>query len=80
MSNIIAIPLNKLTRSARNVRKSGGDSIDPVYAVFKLELAAGEALPDGRPNAPRRNLPSSCLECWKSIRAMAYRHWRGAAE
>jgi ParB family transcriptional regulator, chromosome partitioning protein len=28
MSNIIAIPLSKLTRSARNVRKSGGDSID----------------------------------------------------
>ena len=27
MSNIIAIPLNKLTRSARNVRKSGGESI-----------------------------------------------------
>jgi hypothetical protein len=25
MSNIIAIPLNKLTRSARNVRKSGGE-------------------------------------------------------
>ena len=30
MSNIIAIPLNKLTRSARNVRKSGGDSIDEL--------------------------------------------------
>jgi hypothetical protein len=30
MSNIIAIPLNKLTRSARNVRKSGGDSIDDL--------------------------------------------------
>ena len=28
MSNIISIPLNKLIRSARNVRKSGGDSID----------------------------------------------------
>jgi hypothetical protein len=28
MSNIISIPLNKLTRSARNVRKSGGESID----------------------------------------------------
>jgi hypothetical protein len=28
MSNIIAVPLNKLTRSARNVRKSGGESID----------------------------------------------------
>jgi ParB family transcriptional regulator, chromosome partitioning protein len=30
MSNIIAIPLNKLTRSACNVRKSGGDSIDDL--------------------------------------------------
>ena len=80
MSNIIATPLNKLTRSARNVRQSGGDSTDPVYAVFKLELAGGGALPDGRPNASRRNSPSSCLECWKSIREMAYRHWRGAAE
>ena len=30
MSNIIAVPLNKLTRSARNVRKSGGDSIDDL--------------------------------------------------
>jgi ParB family transcriptional regulator, chromosome partitioning protein len=30
MSNIIAIPLNKLTRSARNVRKSVGDSIDDL--------------------------------------------------
>jgi ParB family transcriptional regulator, chromosome partitioning protein len=30
MSNIIAIPLNKLTRSARNVRKSGGESIDDL--------------------------------------------------
>ena len=30
MPNIIAIPLNKLTRSARNVRKSGGDSIDDL--------------------------------------------------
>ena len=56
MSNIIATPLNKLTRSARNVRQSGGDSTDPVYAVFKLELAAGGALPDGRPNASRRKL------------------------
>jgi ParB-like chromosome segregation protein Spo0J len=27
---MIAIPLNKLTRSARNVRKSGGDSIDDL--------------------------------------------------
>jgi hypothetical protein len=25
MSNIIAVPLNKLTRSARNVRKSAGE-------------------------------------------------------
>src|ERR1700751_1314003 len=30
MSNMIPIPLNKLTRSARNVRKSGGDSIDDL--------------------------------------------------
>jgi ParB family transcriptional regulator, chromosome partitioning protein len=30
MSNIIAVPLNKLTRSSRNVRKSGGDSIDDL--------------------------------------------------
>jgi ParB-like chromosome segregation protein Spo0J len=30
MSNIIAIPLNKLTRSVCNVRKSGGDSIDDL--------------------------------------------------
>jgi hypothetical protein len=28
MSTIITIPLNKLTRSARNVPKSGGESID----------------------------------------------------
>jgi hypothetical protein len=28
MSNIIAIPHNKLTRSARNIRKSVGDSFD----------------------------------------------------
>ena len=30
MSNIIAGPLNNLTRSARNVRKSGGESIDDL--------------------------------------------------
>jgi hypothetical protein len=30
MSNIISVPLNKLTRSARNVRKSGGESIDDL--------------------------------------------------
>jgi len=30
MSNIIAVPLNKLARSARNVRKSGGESIDDL--------------------------------------------------
>jgi hypothetical protein len=31
---IIAIPLNKLTRSARNVRKSGGDSIDDLATIL----------------------------------------------
>ena len=36
MSNIIAIPLNKLTRSARNVRKSGGDSIDDLATSILL--------------------------------------------
>jgi len=30
MSNIVSIPLNKLTRSARNVRKSGSESIDDL--------------------------------------------------
>ena len=30
MSNIIVVPLNKLTRSARNVRKSGGERIDDL--------------------------------------------------
>jgi ParB family chromosome partitioning protein len=30
MSNIISIPLNRLTRSARNVRKSRGDPIDDL--------------------------------------------------
>ena len=30
LPNIIAIPLNKLTRFARNVRKSGGESIDDL--------------------------------------------------
>jgi ParB/RepB/Spo0J family partition protein len=30
MSNIISVPLNKLTRSARNVRKSGSESIDDL--------------------------------------------------
>jgi hypothetical protein len=30
MSNIIAVPLNKLTRFARDVRKSGGESIDDL--------------------------------------------------
>ena len=30
MSNIIVVPLNKLTRSARNVHKSGGESIDDL--------------------------------------------------
>jgi hypothetical protein len=38
MSNIIAIPLNKLTRSARNVRKSGGDSIDDLATWGSLLL------------------------------------------
>jgi len=33
MPNIIAIPLNKLTRSARNVRKSGGESIEEVERI-----------------------------------------------
>jgi hypothetical protein len=43
MSNIIAVPLNKLTRSARNVRKSGSDSIDDlassilVYGLIHAE-------------------------------------------
>jgi hypothetical protein len=32
MSNIIAIPLNELTRSARSVRKSGGEPIDDLAA------------------------------------------------
>jgi hypothetical protein len=36
MSNIITIPLNKLTRSARNVRKSGGEG----QALRYFSLAA----------------------------------------
>jgi ParB family transcriptional regulator, chromosome partitioning protein len=30
MSDIISVPLNKLTRSARNVRESGGESVDDL--------------------------------------------------
>jgi len=32
MSDIIAVPLNKLTRSARNVCKSAGESIGELVA------------------------------------------------
>jgi hypothetical protein len=33
-SNIIAVPLNKLTRSARNVRKSACESIDDLASAI----------------------------------------------
>jgi hypothetical protein len=36
MSNIISIPLNKLIRSARNVRKSGGESIDGLGGTLEI--------------------------------------------
>jgi hypothetical protein len=36
MSNLIAVPLNKLTRSARNVRKSGGEPIDGLAASIRV--------------------------------------------
>ncbi len=32
MSEIISVPLNKLVRSERNVRKTGGKSIDDLAA------------------------------------------------
>ena len=32
MSEIISVPLNKLVRSERNVRKTGGESIDELAA------------------------------------------------
>jgi hypothetical protein len=47
MSNIISIPLNKLIRSARNVRKSGGESIDGLASsilVHGLIVSASNAL------------------------------------
>ena len=32
MSEIISVPLNKLIRSERNVRKNGGESVDDLAA------------------------------------------------
>jgi len=47
MANIIAVPLNKLSRSARNVRKSGGESIDDLASsilVHGMIVSATNAL------------------------------------
>jgi hypothetical protein len=56
MSNIIAVPLNKLTRSARNVRKSGGESIDDLASSILLlglihNLTVVEQLADNGENS-----------------------------
>jgi ParB family transcriptional regulator, chromosome partitioning protein len=56
MSNIIAVPLNKLTRSARNVRKSGGDSIDDLASSILVHglihnLTVVEQLADNGKNS-----------------------------
>jgi hypothetical protein len=56
MSNIIAVPLNKLTRSARNVRKSGGESIDDLASSILVHglihnLTVVEQLADNRENS-----------------------------
>ena len=56
MSNIIAIPLNKLTRSARNVRKSGGESIEDLASSILVHglihnLTVVEQLADNGENS-----------------------------
>jgi ParB family transcriptional regulator, chromosome partitioning protein len=56
MSNIISIPLNKLIRSARNVRKSGGESIDGLAASILVHglihnLTVVEQLADNGENS-----------------------------
>jgi ParB family transcriptional regulator, chromosome partitioning protein len=56
MSNIIAVPLNKLTRSARNVRKSGGESIDDLASSILVHglihnLTVVEQLADNGENS-----------------------------
>ena len=53
ISNIIAVPLNKLTRSARNVRKSGSESIDDLASSILVHglihnLTVVEQLADKR--------------------------------
>jgi len=56
MSNIISIPLNKLIRSARNVRKSGGESIDGLASSILVHglihnLTVVEQLADNGENS-----------------------------
>ena len=56
MSNIISIPLNKLIRSARNVRKSGGESIDDLASSILVHglihnLTVVEQLADNGENS-----------------------------
>jgi ParB family chromosome partitioning protein len=56
MSNIIAVPLNKLTRSAHNVRNSGGESIDDLASSILVHglihnLTVVEQLADNGENS-----------------------------
>jgi ParB-like chromosome segregation protein Spo0J len=56
MSNIIAVPLNKLTRSVRSVRKSGGESIDDLASSILVHglihnLTVVEQLADNGENS-----------------------------
>jgi hypothetical protein len=59
MSDIISIPLNKLIRSVRNVRKSGGESIDDLASSILAHglihnLTVVEQLADRRMTLPER--------------------------
>jgi ParB-like chromosome segregation protein Spo0J len=76
MSNIIAVPLNKLTRSARNVRKSGGESIDDLSSSILVHglihnLTVVEQLADNGENSAgmRSKIASmkSKPEKWSSL-------------
>ena len=75
MSNITAVPLNKLSRSARNVRKSGGESIDDLASSILVHglihnLTVVEQLADNEENSGSMRWPKSGSFCLRSLRPL----------
>ena len=65
MFNIISVPLNKLTRSARNVRKSGGESIDDLASSILVHgliqnLTVMEQFADNGKNSGKYGVVAGC--------------------